>query len=108
MVDYNDDRRRGFAIKKRLVAIAKERLPRLVGDRYTSVIIAYLCCLDKGDDNVFQTDDVGLKNKDGTTIGVRYIENVSILCNSHGELTDHSDRFFSNSRNCGFDTLRRL
>ncbi|CAG8149349.1 unnamed protein product [Penicillium salamii] len=108
VIDYKDARRREFAIKKKLVAIAKERLPHLVGDRYTSVVIACLCCLDKGDDNVFQMDDVGMKNKDGTTIGVRYIENVSLLCDCHSHFTYQSGRFFSNSRNCVFDTLRRL
>jgi hypothetical protein len=72
-----DARTRGFFVKHQLVALVKDRLPSLVGDRYTDVVLACLRCLDHGDDNVFTSHDAGIKDKDGMIVGVRYIENVS-------------------------------
>lgn len=72
-------RRGGFAIKEKLVALARARLPSLVGDRYTELVLACLCCLDRGVENVFNMQGAEVKDKDGIIIGVRYIENVSVL-----------------------------
>ncbi|KAE8376946.1 hypothetical protein BDV26DRAFT_264578 [Aspergillus bertholletiae] len=70
------DRRRGaFAIKRQLVAIAKDQLPQLVGDTYTALVTACLCCLDKSDDNTLG-DQRDLMDANGIGIGVRYIENI--------------------------------
>ena len=74
-----DARRGGFAIKERLTALARARLPSLVGDRYTELVLACLCCLDRGEDNVFDMQGVEVRDEDGIIIGVRYIENVSAL-----------------------------
>ncbi|KAF7518467.1 hypothetical protein PCG10_010730 [Penicillium crustosum] len=71
-----DARTRGFAVKHQLVALVKDRLPSLVGDRYTDVVLACLRCLDHGDDNIFTSRDAGIKDKDGMIVGVRYIENI--------------------------------
>lgn len=82
-----DARRGGFAIKEKLTALARTRLPRLVGDRYTELVLACLCCLDRGEENVFNVQDVDIRDEDGIIIGVRYIENVS-----------HSDRLSVSER----------
>lgn len=70
-----DARHGGFAMKKELVAIAKNRLPAMVGDQYTNIVLACLCCLDGVDDNIFRD----VKDNDDIVIGVRFIENVCIL-----------------------------
>ncbi|OQE43571.1 hypothetical protein PENCOP_c003G04896 [Penicillium coprophilum] len=74
-ISDKDARRGGFAIKKQLLALAKDRLPCLVGDRYTDIVIACLCCLDESKDNIFEAGS-HVKDNDGIIIGVRYIENV--------------------------------
>lgn len=74
-----DARRRGFSVKHQLVALVKDRLPSLVGDRYTDVVLACLRCLDHGGDNVFTSPDAGIKDKDGMIVGVRYIETVRVF-----------------------------
>ncbi|GFF85094.1 hypothetical protein IFM60648_07249 [Aspergillus lentulus] len=70
----NDPRRRGFAVKDRLVQLSKERLPSLVGDRYSEIVKACLCCLDRTEENSFQPSE--LRDDDGIIVGVRYIENI--------------------------------
>jgi hypothetical protein len=70
------DRKRGaFSIKKLLVELARDRLPSIVGERYTSLTVACLTCLDKGDNNTFGSPEE-LRDKDGIVVGVRYIEKV--------------------------------
>lgn len=71
------DRRRGaFAIKRELVAMAEDRLPGLIGERYTSLTMACLNCLDNKN-NIFHVESSQKDEK--TVVGVRYIENVSQL-----------------------------
>lgn len=73
------DRRRGAsAIKRVLVELAKDRLPSLVGELYTSLTVACLTCLDQGDDNTFGSQKE-LRDKDGIIVGVRYIEKVGLI-----------------------------
>lgn len=84
-IHEKDARRGGFAIKKELTTLAKTRLPSMVGDRYTDLVIACLCCLDRGEDNVFEALGVEVKDKDGIIIGVRYIENASSNARHFGE-----------------------
>ncbi|KAE8395442.1 hypothetical protein BDV23DRAFT_194145 [Aspergillus alliaceus] len=67
-------RRGGFAMKRELVSMAKDRLPVLVGDRYTDIVLACLCCLDVVGDNIFSD----VKDNDNIVIGVRFIENVLV------------------------------
>ncbi|KAL3457359.1 hypothetical protein BJX64DRAFT_293233 [Aspergillus heterothallicus] len=72
-------RRSALAVKGRLRALAKNSLPSLVGERYTSVAIACLCCLDEDSEvNSFRYEK-NLEDKNGIIVGVRYIENVSSL-----------------------------
>jgi hypothetical protein len=74
----DENHRRGaLTIKNKLVALAKDSLPSLVGERYTSVVLACLCCLDEdSEDNSFRYEK-DMEDKDGIIVGVRYIENVS-------------------------------
>ena len=76
-ISDKDSRRGGYATKKILVAMAKDRLPCLVGDRYTNVVVACLCCLDPGEENIFDAEGHSVKDNDGIIIGVRFIEHVS-------------------------------
>ena len=73
-----DQRRGAFLLKNHLVAIARDKLPALVGLRYTAVTVACLCCLDEDEDNVFggQLDRV---DQDGIIVGVRFIEQVKFI-----------------------------
>ncbi|KAL3472587.1 hypothetical protein BJX99DRAFT_272820 [Aspergillus californicus] len=70
-----DARRAAGGIKSGLVALCKDSLPSLVGERYTDVVVACLCCLDDSADNSFR-DEKSMQDKDGIIVGVRYIENV--------------------------------
>ncbi|KAL6230637.1 hypothetical protein BDW75DRAFT_234242 [Aspergillus navahoensis] len=70
-----DQRRGAFGIKDRLVELSKNALPALVGERYTAVVLACLCCLDESEDNAFR-EERSLQDSDGIVVGVRYIENV--------------------------------
>ncbi|KAL4916464.1 hypothetical protein BDW62DRAFT_211882 [Aspergillus aurantiobrunneus] len=73
-VGDKDQRRGAFAIQERLVALAKEEVSALVGERYTGVVVACLCCLNKSEDNSFRSEK--MQDEDGIIVGVRYIENV--------------------------------
>ncbi|OQE16426.1 hypothetical protein PENSTE_c024G02379 [Penicillium steckii] len=75
-ISDKDARRGGFAVKRRLIAIAREKLPHKIGDRYKDLVIACLCCLDESEDNIFHTGSQ-VRDSDGIVIGVRYIEHVS-------------------------------
>lgn len=60
-----------------MVSLAKDRLPVVVGERYTNLTTACLTCLDKVDGNTFGTEKE-LHDQDGILVGVRYIEKVSV------------------------------
>ncbi len=80
-----DQRRGAFATKDRLLEICKEDLPSIVGEKYTSVVVSCLCCLDESDNNPFR-DEKSLQDRDGIVIGVRYIENVSFAFTYYWEI----------------------
>ena len=89
----DEDVQRGWhAIKSQLLAMAKQRLPSLVGNRYTNVVIACLSCLDSAEDNVF-TDDKGIVNGNWVSIGVLFLENVSTPRGFHIDMK--KDRSFN-------------
>ena len=71
-----DKRRGAFAVKRRLVDLAQERLPSLVGERYTRLTLNCLNCLDESNGNAFGPEEE-LRDRDGIIVGVRYIEKVS-------------------------------
>lgn len=61
-------------IKDHLVSLAKSKLPQRIGDKYTSVVVTCLTCLDKGNEDFGDEDDV--HDEDGVLIGVRFIEKI--------------------------------
>jgi hypothetical protein len=71
-----DPKRKASIIKKRMVSLAKDRLPGILGERYTNLTTACLTCLDKGEENTFGTEKE-LLDQDGIQVGVRDIEKVS-------------------------------
>jgi len=60
-------------IQKKLVALAKARLPSKLGRKYTDVVVTCLTCLDTG--NTFG-EEKDYRDEDGILVGVRYIEKV--------------------------------
>ncbi|QGA19453.1 hypothetical protein EYB26_007142 [Talaromyces marneffei] len=64
-----------FSIKRKLVSMASDRLPGLMGPRYTNIVISCLRCLDPEETNLFGTT-AELEDQDGIVVGVRYIEKV--------------------------------
>lgn len=81
-----DSRGRAFEIKKRFTQVARERLPGSMGQKYATVVISCLTCLDPG--NTDFGDESGLEDGDSVLIGVRYIEKV---CVSMSVLTRRAD-----------------
>jgi hypothetical protein len=65
------------ALKKYLVSLACEKLPRHMGRRYAAVVKTCLTCLDH--DNTDFGDEQEFQDRDGVLVGVRYIEKVGLL-----------------------------
>lgn len=61
-------------IKDHLVGMARSRLPMCMGDKYTAVVVTCLTCLDPGNEDFGDEED--MKDDDGILIGVRFIEKV--------------------------------
>lgn len=61
-------------IKDHLVELARTRLPPLMGDQYTAVVLTCLTCLDQGNEDF--GDEQDMCDDDGILIGVRFIEKV--------------------------------
>ena len=62
-----------FRIKELFIA-AQERLPIMVGPKYSNVVVSCLSCLDR--DNQGFGDESKFQDSDGVVIGVKYIEGV--------------------------------
>ena len=62
-------------LKSALVSMAREQLPSRMGDRYCSIVINCLTCLDE--DNADFADEAQFQDESGILIGVKYIEKVS-------------------------------
>lgn len=65
--------RDGTKIKEKMVELAKEELPRKMGDRYTRVVVTCLTCLDQGNEEFGKGE---MTDEDGILVGVRFIEKV--------------------------------
>ncbi|KAI1125885.1 hypothetical protein F5Y10DRAFT_294262 [Nemania abortiva] len=70
------------ALKKHLVSLACEELPRCMGRRYAAVVKTCLTCLDH--DNTDFGDEQEFLDRDGVLVGVRYIEKVLSQLNAIG------------------------
>ncbi|KAK3631483.1 hypothetical protein LTR56_016847 [Elasticomyces elasticus] len=73
-------RKRPNAIKDHLVALAKRKLPQLMGEIYTEVVISCLTCLDEDSLDYGDEEDAGEK-ADDVLVGVRFIEQVLMKLN---------------------------
>ncbi|KUI66568.1 CBL-interacting protein kinase 29 [Cytospora mali] len=54
--------------------LAKNRLPPLMGQRYTSIVLTCLTCLDANNDGI--GDEAEVEDLDGILVGVRFIEKI--------------------------------
>ncbi|PQE11289.1 HET-s domain protein [Rutstroemia sp. NJR-2017a BVV2] len=88
-----DRRKKAFQTKRALVLLAQERLPSLMGRKYTEIVVTCLTCLDKTD-NLFG-DEEDFLDEDGVLVGVRFIEKVKSFIQGEPIMTAlaDSDRF---------------
>ena len=61
-------------VKDHLVLLATSKLPMRMGDKYTSVVVNCLTCLDEG--NTDFGGESELQDEDGILIGLKFIEKV--------------------------------
>ena len=62
------------AIKQEFIAMARKRLPSLMGPQYTNIVTMCLSCLDRGNNEFGHQYE--FLDEDGVLVGVRYIEKV--------------------------------
>lgn len=65
-----DERKRAFELMRILTDLAVLKLPSCMGDKYTSLVVSCLSCLDRG--SAFMSDDMD----DGVDLGARYVQQV--------------------------------
>ncbi|KAI1452650.1 hypothetical protein F4805DRAFT_23235 [Annulohypoxylon moriforme] len=73
-LDANPSAESTAKIKDHLVKLARSQLPPRVGNKYTAVVITCLTCLDEGNEDFGDQDD--MRDEDGILIGVRFIEKI--------------------------------
>ncbi|KAK5988211.1 hypothetical protein PT974_12351 [Cladobotryum mycophilum] len=66
-------------IKDHLVELARSRLPSRMGDKYTSIVVTCLTCLDEGNEDF--GDEEEMRDEDGILVGVRFIEKILFKMN---------------------------
>ncbi|GME48795.1 Het-s domain protein [Neofusicoccum parvum] len=66
--------RKPFELKQEFLSLAKARLPSLMGDIYTMVVVSCLTCLDADNEAFGSLNEMA--DQDGIVIGVRYIEKI--------------------------------
>ena len=72
--------RQPVLMKEHLTTLAKQHLPKRMGERYVEVVVNCLTCLDQ--DNADFGDQSEFEDPDGVLVGVKYIEKVCQLCSS--------------------------
>ncbi|KAL8785896.1 MAG: hypothetical protein Q9195_008441 [Heterodermia aff. obscurata] len=70
-------RSRASSLKRKFVKMARERVPSLMGHKYTQVVVSCLTCLDRDNDGF--GDEREFEDEDGLLVGVRFIEKVSLV-----------------------------
>ena len=65
------------SMKRKFVRMARDKLPSLMGHKYTQVVVSCLTCLDSGNDGF--GDESEFEDEDGILVGVRFIEKVSLI-----------------------------
>ena len=72
-----DSRSRASSLKRKFVKMAREKLPSLMGCKYTQVVVSCLTCLDRDNDGF--GDQREFEDEDGLLVGVRFIERVGLV-----------------------------
>lgn len=67
-----------WQVKDYLVDVAKRKLPARVGDKYATVVVACLTCLDSTSDISYEGANGGEEQR-GMTVAARFIEKVLLL-----------------------------
>jgi len=65
--------------KHALEILAAHELPKLIGRKYSDVVLSCLTCLDQGEQagfGVMEEDSVTVTDEDGMVIGSRFIEYI--------------------------------
>ncbi|KAJ5155800.1 hypothetical protein N7492_008603 [Penicillium capsulatum] len=75
MLSVKNKRAAAKNIQTEFVRLAEERLPQLMGQMYTDIVVSCLTCLDPG--NLLFQDASEFEDEDGILVGVRYIEKAS-------------------------------
>lgn len=68
---------RAHSLKRKIVKMARETLPILMGHKYTQVVVSCLTCLDRDNDSF--GDEREFEDEDGLLVGVRFIEKVGLI-----------------------------
>jgi hypothetical protein len=84
VTEDEEEFKKASLLKDSLVDLAREKLPSRMGDKYTGVVVNCLTCLDEG--NIDFGDQSEFEDADGISIGVRYIEKVSLAMEIPGIL----------------------
>ena len=71
----NNKRQAALDIKRKLITLATEKLPELMGLTYTEVVISCLTCLNPRATNRFASD-ADLADHDGILVGFAFIEHI--------------------------------
>ena len=71
----NNKRQAALDIKRKLISLATEKLPELMGLTYTEVVISCLTCLDSKATNKFASE-MDIRDQDGILVGVAFIEQI--------------------------------
>ncbi|GME65471.1 Het-s domain protein [Neofusicoccum parvum] len=74
VLDNRVTNRKPFELKQEFLSLAKARLPSLMGDIYTMVVVSCLTCLDADNEAFGSLNEMA--DQDGIVIGVRYIEKI--------------------------------
>ncbi|KAL8733231.1 MAG: hypothetical protein Q9166_002248 [cf. Caloplaca sp. 2 TL-2023] len=69
-----DPRKRALEVKKGLIRLAEQRLPGSMGRIYASTVIACLTCLDPGNTNFGDQEE--LHEESGILVGLRFVEKI--------------------------------
>ena len=86
ILNAGEDSQSPTDLKSALVSMAREQLPSRMGDRYCSIVINCLTCLDE--DNADFADEAQFQDESGILIGVKYIEKVSFKPQLHERKID--------------------
>jgi len=69
-----DPRRRAFKNKQILEELAEQKLPRIIGQKYTNVVLLCLRCLNEDDDAGLLSDYNGHRGE--VDIGIQFVYSV--------------------------------